>query len=141
MGGIFDFRSAEKVKEDDARYAERIFPRGMQVRDEIARLIAQLCPKSRPQFMMLAYVSGKESVLKLRSACGRDSRSAPDDAQEHAAALRGIAPRRTRLSKRETACALALIFADLAADAGAPMAELSELCTAADAEEAALPKL
>ena len=141
MSGLFEFRSPAQQKEDDARYAARIFPRGIQVQTDVAALLAQLCPKSRQKILMIAFVCGKEGIQKLRYMCSRDSLPAPTIERERAAALEVIAPRRLGLNRREVACALALIFADLAADNGEPMAELEQLREAAQAEEAAMQKL
>lgn len=125
--GLFDFRTIAQRKEDEERYAEMIFPRGMQVQDELYGIIARLCPKSKPNWIMLGFVTGKEGVVKLREKMRRAGEGIPTYEQELEAALRRINPKRSKLDPYETQCALALIFADLAADAGEEMASVEEL--------------
>ena len=125
--GLFDFRSYAQRKEDEEKYAEMIFPRGMQVQDEIYALIAQLCPKSRIRWVMLGFVTGKEGVIKLREKNRRAQSPAPTSEEETEAALKRINPKRSKLDAYETQCALALVFADLAADEGGEMASIDEL--------------
>lgn len=121
--GLFDFRSAAQRKRDDEKYANRIFPRGIQVQDEIFALFAELSPKSSKRWLMMTFVCGKEGVLRLRSK----SELAPTREQERQAALKHINPKHSKLTEEETAIVLALVFADLTADAGAPMATAQEL--------------
>lgn len=138
--GLFDFRSYAQRKEDEERYAEMIFPRGMQVQDDIYALIAQLCPKSKAQWIMLGFVTGKEGVIKLREKNRRAQSPAPTREEETEAALKRINPKRSKLDHYETACALALVFADLAADEGGEMAGLEQLkAQVSNADTARLP--
>lgn len=133
--GLFDFRSAAQRKEDEELYAEKIFPRGMQVQQEISALIGELCSSKDARWVMLAYVCGKEGVLKLRDKASRAKAEAPSRDEEREAALKRINPKRSKLGPYETRCALALVFADLAADEGEPMATLAELKSAIAAAE------
>lgn len=121
--GLFDFCSAAQRKRDDEKYANRIFPRGIQVQDEIFALLEELLPKSSKRWLMMTFVCGKEGVLRLRSK----SELYPSYDQEREAALKHINPKRSKLTEKETAVVLALVFADLASDAGAPMATAQEL--------------
>ncbi len=97
--GLFDFRSAAQRKRDDEKYANRIFPRGIQVQDEIFALFAELSPKSSKRWLMMTFVCGKEGVLRLRSK----SELAPTREQERQAALKHINPKHSKLTEEETA--------------------------------------